>query len=136
MGLEDIHNIVAELDEHVSKENATIGLYQYGSGPDESNMVGSRNGYLRLGIEFLKAGTTPVDEGSSATVIDVDLGYLLSDDSTIFFDTFELAEELPYRESEDGWGDKVFIYSIIAVLISIPILALVGLVTIIRMLIW
>jgi hypothetical protein len=135
MELEDIHNIVAELDENVSKESATIGLYQYG-GPDESNMVGTRNGYLRLGIEFLKAAATPADEGSSATVVDVVLGYLLADDSTIFFDTFELAEELPYRESEDGWGDKFFIYSIKAVLISVPILALVGLVTIIQMLIW
>jgi hypothetical protein len=133
--LDDIRKVVEELDNRVSKENARVGLYQYGGNDDESYMVATRNGYLRFGIELLKAGITPATFYESPTAdVDVDLHYLLDDQSTVYFDTFELAEELPVKEVEESWGDTVFIYTIIAVLIVIPILAIVGLIAVVRML--
>jgi len=53
MELEQIGRLVAELDQGISKENAKIRVHRWGGDDDESCIVATRNGYLRLGIEFL-----------------------------------------------------------------------------------
>lgn len=50
-----IKELIENLDQSVSSEGAAVRLDQYGGGPDESQITGNRVGYLRLGIEFLKA---------------------------------------------------------------------------------
>jgi hypothetical protein len=135
MDLEEVRKIVERLDASVSKENARVAIYRYGGGDDESSMVATRNGYLRLGIEFLKGGISPISLEPLPTVIDVDVHYLMDTDSTVYFDMFELTEKLPEKESERSLADTAVIYSITGFfLVVIPILAIVGLIAIFRLL--
>lgn len=93
MELEEIRRLVDELDNGVSKENAKIGLYEYGGEDDGSWVVGTRNGYLRFAIEFLKSGVISSEPGSTTKLIDVDMQNLIDEDSTIDFTNFEVVEE-------------------------------------------
>lgn len=70
MELRNVSRLVDDLDKAVSMDDAHTGLYQYGGEGDGSWVIGTRNGYLRLGIEFLKAGITLFDPGSTKTLID------------------------------------------------------------------
>ena len=47
--------LIQLLDEGVEKENAKVLLTQYGGGPDESKIIATKEGYLRFGIEIMKA---------------------------------------------------------------------------------
>lgn len=57
-----IKELVEELDRTIPKEGAVISFRQYGGGPDESKIVGSRVGLLRAGVELLRAGVGPAGE--------------------------------------------------------------------------
>jgi len=95
MDSDELKNIINKLDKEVPKENAAVLIEQYGGGPDESQIFANTNGYLRLGIEFLKAAIA--DIGSTETrenSIDVNLEYLEHPDSSIWFDYFERTEDL------------------------------------------
>lgn len=133
MSPDEIADIAKRLDAGVPKENAAVRLNQYGGDGEDGSVIATRAGYLRLGIEFLKAGSTApkADEGD---VIDVELQYLIDDDSTITFSTFDLVEELETQKYEESWGGKIFICIIVTVLIAMPILAIIGLIALIRML--
>jgi len=58
-----IRAIITQLDNEVPRENATVILEQYGGGPDESHIVANQTHYLRLEIEFLKAGFAGNSQG-------------------------------------------------------------------------
>ncbi|MEZ5415564.1 MAG: hypothetical protein R3F03_14760 [Opitutaceae bacterium] len=58
-----IKELVDELDREVPKDGAIISFQQYGGGPDESRIVGSRVGLLRAGVELLRAGVGTAGEG-------------------------------------------------------------------------
>ena len=90
---EQIRKLVADLDAAVPREGARVHLSQYGGGPDESKVIANERGYLRLGIEFLRAAFAP-SSPKSAELIDADLDYLLTDDSNVGFDWFERREDL------------------------------------------
>ena len=47
------------LDAEVPRAGARVRLHQYGGGPDEGQIVANETGYLRLGVEFLKAAFVP-----------------------------------------------------------------------------
>lgn len=91
--MEQIKKMVAELDAAVPRAGARVYLSQYGGGPDESKMVANQRGYLRLGIELLQAAFAPPSPKTQQQ-IQVDLRYLLTDDSTVGFDWFERREDL------------------------------------------
>ena len=55
MDEDKIKAIIKQLDDEVPREGAKVILEQYGGGPDESQIVANQKGYLRLGVEFLKA---------------------------------------------------------------------------------
>ena len=132
MDLEKIEQVVADLDQSVLKQNSRMRLYQYGGGDDESCMAGTTEGYLRFGIELMKAGLAAPAESK---FVEVDLDYLFDANSTISFNHFEKVEtieELDNEKYEETWGDRIFIYVVISVLIALPILAIIGLVTVIR----
>lgn len=131
MNPDEFLTIIDRLDESVSKENAKVRLYQYGGDGEDGWIVATRNGYLRLGIELLKAGMAPTT-AEERGMIDVDIQYLIDDDSSVSFSTFEIVEELSTDTNENTWGDSLFIYTVIAVLIAIPILAVIGLVAVVR----
>ena len=51
----EIQETVRSLDSGISKDNARVLMKQYGGGPDESQIIATRNGFLRLGVELMKA---------------------------------------------------------------------------------
>ena len=127
---EQIKKLVADLDAAVSREGARVRLSQYGGGPDESKVVANETGYLRLGIEFLRAAFAPPSP-KSQEMLDTDLSYLLTDDSDIHFDWFERREDLPASTQSEGKSGKFVPAIILLVLFSGLVFALVGLVTVI-----
>ncbi len=128
--LQRVSEIVAELDRTVSREGAKVQLKQYGGGPDESKIIATRLGYLRLGVEFLKAAFARCKSEKDPDAIDVDLKYLLTDDSTVGFDWFERRENIPISEEKKSWRRKVGSIVLVALFVSMfvggIILAIIG----------
>jgi len=94
MNRERISAIVAELEQLIPTENASVLFSQYGGGPDESKVVATEEGYLRLGLEFLKAASAPPLKGSVPTAIAVNIESLVSPESSVSFNWFERVESL------------------------------------------
>lgn len=100
---------VERLDAAVSRDDAVILFQQYGGGLDEEAVLGTRTGYLRLGIEFLKIGTTA---GKSEGPLEVaaDLNYLVHPNSNIFPHTFvrdEAIEQFNRPNRDDNHPTRI-----------------------------
>lgn len=137
MNQDEIKQIVDELDRNIPKENAKVSLQKYGGDLDEAFIVATENGYLRMGVEFLKAGFAPYISaekflGKRPYAIDVEIDYLITDDSEVNFDYFERREDVTVKTYEESWADKFVPIIVVGVMLSILVLALVGLVAIIK----
>jgi len=137
MNLNEIQQIVDELDRGILKENARVSLQKYGGDLDEAFIVANERGYLRLGVEFLKAGFTPYLHperamGKRPHAINVDLDYLITDDSDVHFDYFERTEDLKIETYQESWADKGIPFAVLGVIFLVLGLAFVGLVFVIR----
>lgn len=127
MDSQSIERLIRELDTIIPREGAHVRLEQLDGGPEESVVSANREGYLRLGVEFLKAGIAPEPEStvveeaplaepesSDATEngeeavprerlspVNVDLDYLITGDSLVKFTVFRrgnlLVSETPER---------------------------------------
>ena len=122
--------LVSRLDALVPRDGARVSLAQYGGGPDESRVIANQRGYLRLGIEFLKAAFAPHEKQH---LVKTDIRYLLTEDSDVSFDWFERREDLPKHTAEESKRVSV-IGTIVGftVLALVASCALVGLITIVR----
>ena len=127
---EQIQKMVAELDAAVPRDGARVYLSQYGGGPDESKVVGNQRGYLRLGIEFLRAAFAPPSPKSQEQ-IDADLRYLLTEDSTVGFDWFERREDLTTGTQAERKPSRLGRAFVVLVVLSGIILAIIGFGTVI-----
>ena len=125
---------IEDLDKSVPKEGAYVRMTQYGGGASENQIVANRNGYLRLGIEFLKAAFAEkiYIEKEYPDVIDVDLDYLLKEPSTLYFDRFERTEGTPSVFRKGSKKLKIVLIAIIIVLGGCVVLALIGATTVLR----
>ena len=133
MDVARIRKLLSELDAAVPKEDARVLLSVYGGGPDESKMVGTEQGYLRLGIELMKAGLVP-DSPDPNTPADIspDIDSIVHPDSTINFDWFERRDPgVPLAEEPDPRG-RFFAMAIVFALGAIVALAIVGVIALIR----
>ena len=83
----EIEDIVSRLDSIVPRDSGWVEFTQYGGGPDEGKINANKDGYRRLGIEFLKS--TLLNQHDE---FEVDIEYLVSPESTINFDLFTLNE--------------------------------------------
>lgn len=126
-----VQKLISELDAAVPKEGARVRLCQYGGGADESRVTATRQGYLRLGVEFLRAAYA-APSGDAPTQIRVDLDYLLTEDSDIGFDWFERVESLPGPDSTSSGSSFWAAVFGIAAGVCFLIFLLVGFVTVIR----
>jgi hypothetical protein len=131
MNREELKQIVADLDKVISKENARVSMQRYGGDLDEAFIVATENGYLRLGVEFLKAGLTPYLNAEKVTcrhpnAIDVDLDYLVHEDSDVQFDYFERNEDIKIKTYNPSWVDRAIPVVMLAFLLSVLILAIAG----------
>ena len=132
MKLDEIQRIVDELDRGILKENARVSLQRYGGDLDEAFIVATERGYLRMGVEFLKAGLTPYlhtekSRGKRPNEINVDLEYLITEDSDVQFDYFERTENIKIETYQKSWMDKLIPIAVLGVIILILGFALVGL---------
>lgn len=94
---EQIEKMVADLDAAVPREGAVVQLSQYGGVPLESQIIANRDGYLRLGIELMRAAFAPPMPRTKAE-IDLDLRYMMTYDSNVNFDRFYRREDLTIGE--------------------------------------
>ncbi len=127
----ELSSIVNRLDQDISRDNARVTIQKYGGDLDESFVVATPNGYLRLGVEFLKAGIAPYASPERAA-IDVDVEYLIHDDSDVQFDYFERREDLTVKSYNAFFVDKLIPFTLLTVVILVLALAIVGLRTIFR----
>jgi hypothetical protein len=128
-----IKKIIRQLDSDIPKENASVKMIQYGGGPDESQLTANRNGYLRFGIELLKSAYAKRSEGKKdKNYIEVDLDYLITDDSSISFDWFERTENIKAEFHEQSFIDRCIPYVLFGTFIGVGILTLVGFVTVVN----
>lgn len=137
MNLDELKDIIGRLDAGIPRENAKVSFQKYGCGDgdlEEAFIVATENGYLRMGVEFLKAGITPhlSPRGGRPFAIAVDLDYLFAENSDVYFDYFERREEIQVRTYEETWVDKFIPLAASGVILAVLALAIVGLVTIIK----
>jgi hypothetical protein len=128
---ERLQELVEELDTLVPREGALVRMVQYGGGPDESRMEGTRRGYQRLGIELLRGAVGPERDADEPSIT-VDLAEVLHPDSDIGFDEFLLVDESGQAEPAapkldlGGWA---WMIGCVGTLLLLATAAVVGLVT-------
>jgi len=128
MDEDKIKAIIKQLDDEVPREGAKVILEQYGGGPDESQIVANQKGYLRLGVEFLKAAFAERKSISKKGYdsIPIDFGYLISENSTVDFDNFEITESFPDTTYKRKITDRLIPLVFVGILAVIALLALIG----------
>jgi hypothetical protein len=124
-----IQEVIAFLEQEVPRDRARVKLAQYGGSPDESQIVANETGFLRLGVEFLKAAYAPIVDRSGSAAVKVDIDYLLTRDSSIQFDWVERREPVEEQFASPGRLVPVLLLSILAVGV---VLAVVGLLAVLR----
>lgn len=122
-------HLIAKLDALVPRDRACVTLRQYGGGPDESRVTANQRGYLRLGIEFLKAAFAPTNKENS---LKADIRYLLTEDSDVGFDWFERREDLPLPLKPGRRRRIVASAFALGCLVFVAVLAVVGLIAVVR----
>ena len=127
----ELKKLVAQIDSLVPANGAQVQLSQYGGGPDESRVIANQRGYLRLGIEFLKAAFAPND-ARRPHLIAADIRHLLSEESDVGFDWFERREDLPAMSPRKSRFTRSIPFVVYPILIVLAICTFVGFVTIIR----
>ncbi|HVF85790.1 MAG TPA: hypothetical protein VM821_07390, partial [Abditibacteriaceae bacterium] len=60
----EIVQLAAELNAETLKSNCVVKFVQHGGGPDESHVVATRTGYLKLASLFLHAAVAPHEDES------------------------------------------------------------------------
>jgi len=129
----EMSDLINSLDSAVPKENSHFAIYTYGGGTDESFTQGNSNGYLRFGIEFLKAGLIALDDKKDET--DAELGYLINEDSDFHCHYFIVSDEPRAAEYESDWKDYFVPGAFVVCLFLILIMAAIGFGSVVRFLI-
>jgi len=100
----EIQQLVNELDAAVTKDDSKLLIYV---DPDHGNcvFVGNRKGYLRAGIEMLRAAIVPLAANESITPIDIKY---LCGERGLRVDTLERREDINTARLPSGWKSMLF----------------------------
>ncbi len=123
-----IQEIIKQLEDEIPREDAKVIFEQYGGGPDESQIIANQRGYLRLGIEFLKAAFAerkPISK-KGYDAIPVDLDYLIAENSTVGFDNFEITESFPTTTYKRKIYERLIPIGCVSIIGILALLALIG----------
>lgn len=129
--MKDIESIIDQLDKSIPKPTGEVKMDTYGGGADESRIRATRAGFLRLGVELMKAAFAKPVKEDKPNVIDVDLGDLVNDDSVIQFDWFERVEDMTQPERKLNFRDKLIPAVIVTLLLAFLVCAIIGIGTVI-----
>ena len=130
MNQHQIQETIDLLDSSIPREDARVKLHQYGGGPSEGQVIANETGFLRLGIEFLKAAYAMPDSNREPNAVNVDIDYLITEDSSINFDWFE-RRDLP-SAAPTSPVSSIILPLISCSFIAVGLLAVVGFITIVR----
>jgi hypothetical protein len=131
MNEQKVRAAIELLEHEVPVTGGRVRFHQYGGGPDESQVVANQSGFLRLGIEFLKAAFVSADLAENPHVIDVSLDYLVTDDSSISFNWFERREDLP-QPSPTAVCSPWLLIVFLSIILGVIGFAVIGIVTVVR----
>ena len=129
--MKEIETILADLDERIPRPEKCVQITVYGGGPDESRMRATRDGFLRLGLEIMRAAFAKPTVPEHPHILDVNVDAILTDDSEVGIDWFERVETITQPEVELRFRDKLAPAVIALILIAILICTVVGAGTII-----
>ena len=121
----ELRELVDRLDRLIPKDGAHLTIP---GDPDGHTTLGSRLGYLRLGVELLAAALRPLpgsDEGPAR--IEPSLAYLLTEGSRAPFDLCEVDEAIvsrpPVRSGLGAGGQLLSAVLVVGVLVVLFIAA-------------
>jgi hypothetical protein len=126
-----IRDLVTELNDQIAAEGGCVRL-MYDDSPLESIFMGDRLGYMRLGLELLKAGRAESGAAVSHS-IQLNIENLLASDSNIDFVQFIVSESVASRAGVElnpgqnmlGWIVTLTFLAVIA-LAALGLWSLVG----------
>ena len=121
----DLARRIDELDAALSKEGAQLVIYQEEE-ETHCELIANRNGYLRAGVEMLRAAVVPLNKNQFITPLDVN--YLIGERSLIvkrLVRNEDINAMLP-PIGKQGWKTNVIGIGCVVFLFSAAICALVG----------
>ncbi len=129
--LAELRELVDRIDGLVSKEGAKLRIP---ADPDGKTTVGTQRGYLRLGIELLRAGLNPLEPGENdhTPYLPLELEYLVTPDSETPFDLCEVVddpERLPPRVRKLGPFGQLLAAVVAVVALGLIVLGAIGVVS-------
>ncbi len=122
----EIQERVNELDAGITKDDAKLLIYYEEEG-QSCEIIGNRKGYLRAGVEMLKAAITPL--GPNEFITPLDLNYLIGQRSLIVKRVIrqeDVEAALPPLQSK-SWKTNAIGIGCLAIVIFGIICALMGL---------
>ena len=132
-----VQELTAELDSLLPRTNAVAEMRQYGGGCDESELIATETGYLRLGIELLRAPFLSPLPDAETVQIDVDIKYLIAERSDVSFHMFHVDNALEPDATyvptpRQAWKDKAAGFACGAVCLLLITVFGIGIVTVIQ----
>jgi hypothetical protein len=135
--IEAIDRAIDLLEGSVPQEGGYIYTNVYGGGPDETEFYADQTGYMRLGLAFMKAGSSAHLGSETQRMEDCMEVFddLATRDNQVHFDQFLL--RVDHNQEQHTFGVAARVLSVLIPLgclslgISILVLAFVGLVTLI-----
>ena len=128
---EEIRRRLDELDAAIIRQDAQLVIYMEDSDDQEFEIVGNRQGYLRGGIEMLRAAIAPL--GPDDSFLPNNINYLIQSKRSFFVKrlvrTENVESALPTPRTST-WKSKVAGAGCLILLIFLVICAFVGLGTI------
>lgn len=137
MNNKEIGKLINELRSQKNYNEAYIGYFQYGGGPEESYIKANRQGLELHAAELLEAALETEKEFENGKIKTFGLDKGISDEeSDFFFDYIELKKEArneikPDSDYKETWKDRLFKYFFFGVLIGLGLLIIIGIVTVI-----
>jgi hypothetical protein len=127
MDTEDIQRRIDELDAAVSREGAQLLIFCEGGENQDCELIGNRQGYLRAGVELLRAAVAPLRPGDSITSINID--YLVANERSLRVKRLTRQEDVdaalpPLRKNT--WKDKAIGIGCLVMLAFLAFCSLIG----------
>lgn len=115
---DELRVMVEKLDRSLPNPSKAVYFEQYGGGPSEMKFIATRDGYLRLGVELLKAAIAAEIPGKP-NAVDLDISELVHPQSAVDFDWFERRPDISTfpKEMEVGWSGRAIAAAIVGFLV-------------------